>query len=528
MATITNTIGSAGGRDYSTPAAWAAALPANLVTAGNSYVGQCFNDSEFTSATALLTLSGHTTDATHTITITAGSGQSFRDNANVQSNALKYNASNGVGIRCTGAYTSTIVISDANVTISNLQISNSGGGNNNNAIRPAGASLVIDDCIMVITAGSGNACPMVSTGSGSTKARNSLFIQGHGGNGLIVNMAFNVFSAYFCTFVCPGDLTKATNGVVSAYVAVVLENCAIFGATTCAAVSGGGSSLTVTTCMTDQASPPTGFSTVTYTSQFVDTTNAAQDFREKVGANLQGAGTSDATNGATDIAGTARPQGSNWDIGCWELVSAGGIASWGYEAEPTFAPRRRSVLLSQLAQIQPEWPFTAVSPPAQFGWNNPEQFAERLHFQPLQPDQPPEVWPITVALTPSQYGWHVEATFPDRRKWQAHLSDADIAVVAPAATPTQQGFDWAAQFPERRKFRLFQPDLPAEQWPITIVVTPSPIGWDEPTYRVVRRKPQPWQPDDSYDQWMSTPPPTGVLRMIYGSIIRVGGLMRRN
>lgn len=74
--------------------------------------------------------------------------------------------------------------------------------------------------------------------------------------------------------------------------------------------------------MTDQASPPTGFSQVTYTSQFQGTTASALDFRVKSGANLINTGTSDSTNGATDIAGTSRPAGSGWDIGSWEFVSA--------------------------------------------------------------------------------------------------------------------------------------------------------------------------------------------------------------
>jgi hypothetical protein len=78
MPTVVNTIGSGAGRDYSTLAAWAASLPANLVADGNSYQGDCYNDSEFTGSATLLTLSGHTTDASHTITLTTGPGQSFQ------------------------------------------------------------------------------------------------------------------------------------------------------------------------------------------------------------------------------------------------------------------------------------------------------------------------------------------------------------------------------------------------------------------------------------------------------------------
>src|SRR6478672_9252824 len=120
MPTVVKTIGSGGGRDYSTLAAWGASLPANLVTDGNSYEGDCYNDSEFTGSATLLTLSGHTTDASHTITLTTGPGQSFRDNANVQTNALNYSSSSGVGINSSVAYAGTISITDSNVFLSNL------------------------------------------------------------------------------------------------------------------------------------------------------------------------------------------------------------------------------------------------------------------------------------------------------------------------------------------------------------------------------------------------------------------------
>jgi hypothetical protein len=63
----------------------------------------------------------------------------------------------------------------------------------------------------------------------------------------------------------------------------------------------------------------------TYANQFQNTTAASGDWRQKTGSDLRGAGTSDSTNGATDIAGTARPQSGNWDIGCWQLQAPGAI-----------------------------------------------------------------------------------------------------------------------------------------------------------------------------------------------------------
>ena len=93
--------------------------------------------------------------------------------------------------------------------------------------------------------------------------------------------------------------------------------------------------------MTDLASPPTGWTGgKTYTSQFVDTgtTVGNRDFRAKTGADILDAGTTDSTNvpNANDIAKTARPQGSAWDIGAWELVVA---------AAPSTKPRPPQVII---------------------------------------------------------------------------------------------------------------------------------------------------------------------------------------
>jgi len=313
--TITKTIGSSG-RNYTTPALWeadTAAVPTNLVTADNVCVGQCFNDSEFVSATAILTLSGHTTDATRTITLTTGAGQSFRDNAGVQGNPLNYNATNGVGLRCTGGYANTVNTLDDNVILSNLQIRSDASDANVDAVASTNGTSPNNQINNCIVSGGGRAAYFNGT------ARNSLFINTGIGRNYIM-LVIGTVKCYFCTFVCPSDVaTPVGYGLAVGYgVGVVVENCAIFGATTAVNIG----AATITTCMTNQASPPAGFTTETYANQFVNTTIASGDYREKTGANLQAAGTADATNGATDIAGTARPQGSNWDIGCWELIAA--------------------------------------------------------------------------------------------------------------------------------------------------------------------------------------------------------------
>src|ERR1017187_9110968 len=87
----TATVGTAS-RNFTTPTACIANIPANLVADGNSYVCALYNDAEFTAG---FTINGFTTNSTHTITVTAASGHSFQDNAGVRTNALRYNQVNG-------------------------------------------------------------------------------------------------------------------------------------------------------------------------------------------------------------------------------------------------------------------------------------------------------------------------------------------------------------------------------------------------------------------------------------------------
>lgn len=316
MGTVTKSIGTTA-RDYSTLQAWEDALPANLVTDGNSQVGQCYNDSEFSGTTARLTISGETTDSTHTITLNCGSGQSFRDNANVLTNALRYNQSNGVGIRSTGSTSICITVAANNVTLDGLQIS---GGDQGLAI--SGASTVVQNCIIEALAGYSGPATVTVSGSGTVLLRNSLVVMRLAGFVGIRNTATNVTSTLAnVTIVKPSDLTA--NSVVmtaSQYCTFAVKNCAGFGFGTFSSGAGtfsgsnNASDLAIGFGTSNQASK-------TYANQFQNTADATRDFRLKTGANCIDNGATDTTNvpSATDIAGTSRPQGAAWDIGSWEL-----------------------------------------------------------------------------------------------------------------------------------------------------------------------------------------------------------------
>lgn len=321
MGTVTKSIGSGGGRDYSTLQAWEDALPANLVTDGNHQVGECYNDSEFVVAGVVLAIAGETTDSTHTITVKCASGQSFRDNASVQSNALKYNVSNGVGLRATASYTNAITVgSGIFAVIDGLQAQSpngsaiAGGGSNttvqNTIAEASNPFYVIDSCGNVLNT------LVVNRAGGSSSAG-------------IKNSVSNM-TCVSCTCVNPSGNAAGKFGIFAYYSTVTVKNCASFGFTD--SFGGGGtfsgsnncSDSTIGFGSSNQASK-------TYANQFVNTADATRDFRLKAGADCIDTGVTDTTNipAGDDIAKTARPSGSAWDIGAWEYVAAGGGAISG-------------------------------------------------------------------------------------------------------------------------------------------------------------------------------------------------------
>jgi hypothetical protein len=325
---VVRSIGSSG-RNYGTLSLWRASIATstsgNLVIEDTYYRDECYNDTEFVNDMAAL--SGYTTDATHTITLTAAAGQSFADHANAQTNALRYNQANGVGFRNTTNYhvTAPVQIAVHNVTVSRLQMKK--GGNYFTCLE----SYDSNNCVV-----KGNLFDGGDTYSAAVRHfgyapgyvfTNNLIIVTAGGNGLhYQNSGDGSLSVSFNTIVAPSDAGGATAIYVN-YETVELKNCAIFGFTN---IAGGGATQTYVTCMTDKASPPSGCTQVTYANQFVNTTAAGADFRVKAGADLINAATTDATYGATDIVGTTRPQGASYDIGCWEFVSV---------AAPAYRPR---------------------------------------------------------------------------------------------------------------------------------------------------------------------------------------------
>jgi hypothetical protein len=316
MATITQVISSTnndhgtGLTVYTTLALWEAGLPSTF--GSDSYVGEIYNEgTEY----GVLDIAGQTIGS-NTLTLKCAAGQSFRDHASAASNALFYDASKGVAING-GATTATgtVRIQIANVTFDGLQIKNTAGGYNNRVVAdfPNETGVVLQNSIL-----ENNQTGAVGITARKAALKNCLLVQY--GSGGALNFAFGG-SGDSVTVVRPGGSPSGT-GVAGGYGgAAVLVNCAVFGFST--SFSSLGSGLTSTYTATDgTAQAGTGnVGSLTYTSQFVSTTN---DFRLKAGASLIDAG---ATALTTDIIGQTRPTGSADDIGAWEYASGGATTS---------------------------------------------------------------------------------------------------------------------------------------------------------------------------------------------------------
>ena len=285
--TVVKTIGTGG--DYTTLQAWEDAAPANLVTSDQVWQGQCFNQEFFSSSAQLLSVSGTTTDATRYKELTTYAGASFVDNASVQTNALRYNASNGAAIRGTYAWSAPVSVNESYFRISKLQVSSGATVTFNGS----NTGLIVDKCIIE---NSGTTNEALKT-FGVCIVKNSLLVGRSTG---VIALLSNGTAAYNTTFVRTGSST--TNLVNGNYSTLTFKNCAFFGGAT--TIAGGSSTKTYTTCYTDTASPPSGCTTVAYD------TSTGSDLRTRRTRPATSVSSprrpwsmkmTDATNAATDI-----------------------------------------------------------------------------------------------------------------------------------------------------------------------------------------------------------------------------------
>lgn len=273
-------------RDFSLSASWDAFMPASLVTAGNSYVGEFYADSVFSASAPTLSISGHTTDSTHTITAKCAAGHAHYDNANALTNQRRYNSAYGVAFTTSGGTGRVISINNDDVTIDGFMVLD---GTSGGAIQQiAGSRCVIKNCIFesdMSTSGGG------TINTYSATVINCLAVNSNGGAGTVSNGGNSQF--HNVTNVQIGS--ASSSGFRGNYDSPLYLNCDSFGFATAFSNTSNGSN--DYNASGDTSAPGAhSIKSKTFANQFVNITNtSARDFRVKAGADLIGAGTRDAT-----------------------------------------------------------------------------------------------------------------------------------------------------------------------------------------------------------------------------------------
>lgn len=319
--------------DYTTLTAWVSAIPATLT---QPIVGQLWNDGPITttSGTPFLTLTGHTTTTTNTITLKCATGESIRDKLAGQTTAFAFNSANGVSFVMPSSGVGAInyfAISDANVTLDGLQVQdpNSASGS---TILQMNAGGTVTGCIFDGYSQTGGATMIQFSTAGSAILRNSLIIDRAPVSGsLTFGIETNITSLHVanCTIVGINSPSNAASVFNNSTGSLTTTNCAIinYAAANCGLAPNGGTSTLQYCLFTNSASGLGGTNgagnvfSVTASNQFINATN---DFRLKAGSAALNAATPDTSDipNSDDIARVTRPQGTAWDIGAWELVAA--------------------------------------------------------------------------------------------------------------------------------------------------------------------------------------------------------------
>lgn len=298
--------------DYETISAWAAAIPANLVTADEAWKGECYNYGEFIISANISIGAGKTVDATRYIQLTTAAGHSFMDHASKLTNQLRYDQSKGVGIKTTTSGITMMTVAGSSTIVEKLQffMDASSFGVLSLGIACTARNLIIE------TKADG-----ISATAATTKCINVIVIDRASST---AKVAFAASTATFanCTAVRMSDLPAGGTGFSRASSTTpIAKNCAAFGFATAF------SNHTLwdaasTHNASDSANVPGSTNQVskTYANQFEGVTEAARDFRVKTGSDLVN-GTRDQTNtNDLDIVGTSRST-TTPTIGVWEYAA---------------------------------------------------------------------------------------------------------------------------------------------------------------------------------------------------------------
>jgi len=302
---------------------WVGGAPASLVTKDWIWKGELYKEGagangEWTS-TADSSFAA-TTDATRYFLLTTAAGQSFKDNAGKLTNALRYNAANGVAV----SFGNSQFLLNTNTGSSTLYVDGiqfSGGTYNSRTVNSSSGQTYLSNCILK----NGQIRGFVS-------CVNVLAFQDYTAS-FWVTPGY-VFGQYFRNCTLYGNNTSSAFATVSSDTAFVLKNCAVFGYTAVAATTSSFTSGSCSNNATNLSSVGFGSSNVvslTGSSQFTSLTGGSEDFRILAGSGLINVGVRDQTyTNDLDIVGSARSL-TTPTIGAWEF------ASTPYEARITWA-----------------------------------------------------------------------------------------------------------------------------------------------------------------------------------------------
>ena len=307
-------------RDYLDLNAFVADLPATLL---EQEVADMYNDSEFVSTVGVV-VSGITTTAAFNIVIRAAVGQAFNDTEQ----ALRYNSTNGVGIRKSTAYGTAMTISVNHTVLQGLQIAGTGSNRTVGLSITSGANCTVENCLISSASNGAQYIQAVNT----TQLINTAVIvnQGASTSAVGIRISYATAGIHNCTLInLSGNSTNfGIEKVGGAADSSVVKNTAVFGFQTAmeSGTWGAGTDFNAT----DNATLPAGSNNLTSLTDSDEFENVASDatldLRLKAGNSLDGAGTPDSSfTNDLDIFGNARSTLAP-SIGVYETITISGVS----------------------------------------------------------------------------------------------------------------------------------------------------------------------------------------------------------
>ena len=289
--------------------------------------------------TAFLNLSGHSFTPTNNLTIQVAPGNSFRDYGS--STPLEFNAVNGISLTLPSSAggINYFTIGDPNVAFDGIQFKDPLTTSNCTILYITNNNVHFRNCIIDGCSQGGGAVPVdIQPGVTGSLFTNLLTVDRQPANGNLTFIKDGPASATTATFVnCTFVAINGQNGVSAIQTnatganAWVIRNCVAVGYTTRGVLDYN----TVGAALADHCGTdaPQVFSnnggtnsggqlvSQTVANMFVSSTT---DFRLKSGSPFIDTGVTDTTNipTADDVFRTSRPQGTSWDMGCYEFSTA--------------------------------------------------------------------------------------------------------------------------------------------------------------------------------------------------------------